>query len=70
MKLSCETEINECDSNPCFDNGVNTPTCVNLVNSFKCNCASGFTGVLCEKDINECASNPCLNNGNFSPFYF
>jgi hypothetical protein len=36
---------------------------VNIPGSFKCDCASGFTGPRCETNINECQSNPCQNQG-------
>lgn len=36
--------------------------CVNnILFSFRCQCAAGFTGPYCELDINECQSNPCRN---------
>ena len=40
----CETEINECESNPCKNGG----TCFDLINSFSCSCLSGFIGKTCE----------------------
>ena len=38
------TDINECDSDPCFNNG----TCVDKPNSFNCSCPQGFIGNRCE----------------------
>lgn len=39
------TEINECESEPCFNNG----TCTDMVNSYTCECANtGFEGAYCE----------------------
>ena len=38
------TDINECSSNPCKNNG----TCIDLVGEFKCYCMPGFNGSACE----------------------
>ena len=38
------TDINECRSNPCLNNG----TCNDRINGFNCSCPAGFTGKLCE----------------------
>ncbi|XP_073249635.1 uncharacterized protein [Porites lutea] len=56
---NCETNINECESNPCLNNA----TCTDRSNGFNCSCPPGFSGNRCEIDINECQSSPCLNNG-------
>ena len=37
---SCETNVNECASNPCQHGG----TCEDHVNGFICDCPPGFTG--------------------------
>jgi len=55
----CQTEIDECASNPCQNSG----TCTEGLRSYTCQCLSGFTGVRCETDIDECASAPCQNGG-------
>ncbi|XP_037806370.1 protein crumbs isoform X4 [Lucilia sericata] len=48
----CETDIDECESNPCLNDGK----CTDLVGSYKCNCNNtGFEGDNCEIDIDECA---------------
>ena len=44
--MTCETEGNECVSNPC-ENGEH-------LNRFLCDCVGGFNGSTCEVDINEC----------------
>uniref|UniRef100_A0A8C4N059 Sushi, von Willebrand factor type A, EGF and pentraxin domain-containing protein 1 n=1 Tax=Equus asinus asinus TaxID=83772 RepID=A0A8C4N059_EQUAS len=39
----------------------NRSNCYNILHSFRCQCAAGFTGPRCELNINECQSNPCRN---------
>jgi hypothetical protein len=41
----CETNIDECQSNPCQNNA----TCVDGVNSFHCRCLPGTKGKYCEE---------------------
>ena len=38
------TDINECESSPCQNNG----TCIDGINTFSCECPVGFSGKLCE----------------------
>ena len=40
-----ETDIDDCTSHPCKNNG----TCTDRVNGFNCSCAPGFNGTQCEK---------------------
>eukprot|EP00795_Rhopilema_esculentum_P003142 gene3143-1447_t len=42
---NCESDINECESLPCFNGG----TCRNDVNRFQCNCLAGYSGTHCEE---------------------
>lgn len=54
----CETDIDECASIPCQNNG----TCLDLVADYKCDCTrTGFTGSNCEIDIDECLEGSYLN---------
>ncbi|KAM6916581.1 protein eyes shut homolog [Xenentodon cancila] len=55
--IVCETEINECESNPCQHNG----TCTDLLGDYDCQCTTGFKGRNCEVDIDACAlpNNTC-----------
>lgn len=47
----CEIQVNECESNPCQNNGQ----CHDLVGGYECNCLNtGFHGLNCEIDIDEC----------------
>ncbi len=39
----CQTDIDECQSQPCTNGG----TCTDLVNRFNCTCLIGFTGPTC-----------------------
>ena len=55
----CETDIDECASNPCRNNGI----CVDKINGYHCTCVNGFTGTNCQDNIDDCASNPCYNGG-------
>ncbi|UYV71292.1 N [Cordylochernes scorpioides] len=57
--IHCETNINECASNPCANGGK----CTDLINGFKCDCPRGYFDARCLSDVNECASNPCINEG-------
>ena len=42
--LSSKTDIDNCASHPCKNNG----TCTDRVNGFNCSCAPGFNGSQCE----------------------
>lgn len=53
----CQTEADECESEPCFNNG----TCTDQLNSFNCSCPQGFSGLQCEVNIDECDPDPCQN---------
>jgi len=57
---TCETDIDECESDPCQHGG----RCIDRVDMFECRCAAGYTGRLCADEINECLqpTSPCANN--------
>lgn len=40
---NCQTNINECASNPCLNQG----TCIDDVAGYKCNCLLPYTGMKC-----------------------
>ncbi|XP_065894910.1 uncharacterized protein [Dysidea avara] len=42
---ACETNINDCDPNPCQNGG----SCTDGVGSFTCDCHNGFSGANCNK---------------------
>ncbi|XP_078614537.1 uncharacterized protein LOC144883778 isoform X2 [Branchiostoma floridae x Branchiostoma japonicum] len=55
----CETDVNECASNPCRYGG----RCEDRLNGYSCICRPGYSGHNCQIDVNECASNPCQHGG-------
>lgn len=40
----CNLEYNECDSNPCLNNGQ----CTDHIGGFSCKCTRGYTGKRCQ----------------------
>lgn len=56
---NCEVDIDECQANPCLNNGV----CYDYYGTYICNCPKGFEGQNCELNLNECLSGPCANGG-------
>lgn len=49
MPGRCETEIDECQSNPCRNGG----SCLDRFNMFVCECPPGYSGPTC--DMNVCS---------------
>ena len=54
----CSTDIDECSSNPCLNNG----NCTDGINSFSCECGEGYTGVNCSVSMEQCDI-LCQNGG-------
>ena len=47
----CDIDINECQLLiPCHNNA----TCVDSINSYSCQCLSGYSGLTCQHVINPC----------------
>ncbi|RVE65013.1 hypothetical protein OJAV_G00132020 [Oryzias javanicus] len=55
----CEDDIDECEVNPCKNNG----TCENTPGGFICHCPTGFSGTFCSADVDECLRLKCQNGG-------
>lgn len=54
-------DIDECDSNPCQNNG----NCIDEINGYQCNCTGSFAGDECEIEV-ECDPNPTTGNTTIS----
>lgn len=55
----CTTDVDDCNSNPCKNDGY----CKNLPgNRYECICKTGFEGERCHLNM-ACLSLPCANNG-------
>ncbi|CAF5016122.1 unnamed protein product, partial [Rotaria sp. Silwood1] len=58
----CETNIDECLSSPCANNGI----CIDLINGYYCNCTNNYISTNCSISLNEtCFGHlkSCQNNG-------
>ncbi|KAM9733774.1 protocadherin Fat 4 [Menidia menidia] len=63
MGSLCEDDIDECNPNPCRNNG----TCENNAGSFHCHCLDGFSGSICSGDFDSCLNVNCQNGGTCIP---
>ena len=57
LGLNCENKSNECQLNPCMNNG----TCIDGIWNYTCQCLPGYTGSNCQLSIDYCSSSPCIN---------
>lgn len=57
--MNCEYNINECEPNPCQNNGK----CHDLIDHFVCSCPHGTDGSLCEINKNDCHAGACHHGG-------
>ena len=46
---NCTIDINNCDPNPCKNNG----TCYDLIDDFMCECVTGYTDMNCTTNIDD-----------------
>ena len=53
---NCIIDINDCDPNPCDNNGK----CYDLIDGFMCEFVTGYTDVNCATNIDDCNPNPCV----------
>ncbi|XP_076452127.1 uncharacterized protein LOC143287751 [Babylonia areolata] len=51
----CDTEINECEPEPCLNGGK----CVDKVDGFECQCHPNFTGQRCQNPAKHCITTSC-----------
>ncbi|KAM4615128.1 protein crumbs homolog 2a [Polymixia lowei] len=62
--VNCTEDINECDSNPCFEP---RSECIDQLNGYFCRCPAGYGGVDCQTHVTDCIDEPCHNNGTCVP---
>ncbi|CAJ0952749.1 unnamed protein product, partial [Mesorhabditis belari] len=58
----CAVVTDNCNPvSPCLSNAI----CTNLIDNFRCTCATGYTGASCNETISTdpCDSSPCQNGG-------
>ena len=57
--IHCETNIDECQSNPCQNGAI----CTDLLNGYRCLCTPEYDGTNCEKFVDKCSKSSCRNGG-------
>jgi len=59
----CESDISECDSDPCQNDGVCDDS--SMLDHYTCTCPFEYHGINCEKEKTPlCEESPCENDGN------
>jgi len=61
--LNCETEINDCDPDPCMNDGE----CIDLVVGYRCDCKLPYSGPNCTTQLTPCRHNRCRNGAQCLP---
>lgn len=51
----CEIDIDECASQPCYNNGV----CIDLPQGYSCQCPPGYSGINCQEERSDCQNDTC-----------
>ncbi|XP_048259636.1 delta-like protein A [Haliotis rufescens] len=58
----CQTDIDECLSEPCLHDGV----CINGMNTYNCSCVEGYFGTVCEEEYDTTTSGPTSTSSSTS----
>ena len=61
--LNCETEIDDCDPDPCMNDGE----CIDLVVGYRCVCQLPYTGPNCSTQLMPCQHHRCRNGAQCIP---
>ena len=56
----CEEIIDQCDPDPCVNNGI----CTSMLNNYTCTCPTGYTSRNCSDIIDYCVGVICSNGGS------
>ncbi|CAD5214217.1 unnamed protein product [Bursaphelenchus okinawaensis] len=61
----CEINIDDCVHSKCQNNAK----CIDMINGYKCDCPTMYSGKYCEKKLSYCTKemNPCKNNSKCFP---